>query len=124
MNEINRIKQEKNEHLKNHKRFQNWIKMDHSDQVKTISEKSKTAKFDFKKFLDVHSLKDFDEETLKNLQRSPVDEFGIKHLNILYNKEDDKFFCLLEAPNKEAVEKHHHKHGVKCNWITEVKTTS
>ena len=76
------------------------------------------------KFLDVHSLKGFEEETLRKLQQSPVDEFGITHLNIMYNKEEDKFFCLLDAPNREAVENHHKKHGVKCEWVTEVKTTS
>jgi Protein of unknown function (DUF4242) len=53
-----------------------------------------------------------------------VDEFGITHVNIMYNKEEDKFFCLLDAPNREAVENHHNKQGVKCEWITEVKTTS
>jgi uncharacterized protein DUF4242 len=75
------------------------------------------------KFLDVHPLKGFDEETLRKLQQSPIDEFGITHHNILYNKEVDKIFCLLNAPNKEAVEKHHRKAGVKCEWILEVKTT-
>ena len=76
------------------------------------------------KFLDVHPLKGFDKETLRKLQQSPVDEFGITHHNILYNEEVDKFFCLLDAPNKEAVEKHHRKAGVKCEWILEVKTTA
>lgn len=76
------------------------------------------------KFLDVHPLKGFEEETLRKLQRSPVDEFGIIHNNILYNKEADKLFCLLDAPNKEAVEKHHRKAGVKCEWVIEVKTTA
>jgi hypothetical protein len=77
------------------------------------------------KFLDVHSLKGFeDEQILKKLQNSPVDEFGIKHLNILYNEKEDKFFCLLEAPSRQAVENHHRKHGVNCEWITEVKTTA
>ena len=41
------------------------------------------------KFLDVHSLKGFEEETLRKLQQSPVDEFGIRHLNIMYNKEEE-----------------------------------
>ncbi|MGA8842431.1 MAG: nickel-binding protein [Nitrososphaeraceae archaeon] len=76
------------------------------------------------KFLDVHSLKGFEEKTLRKLQQSPVDEFGITHDNIIYNKEEDKFYCLLDAPNREAVEKHHHKAGVKCEWIMEVKTTA
>ncbi|HEY9387765.1 MAG TPA: nickel-binding protein [Nitrososphaeraceae archaeon] len=31
-------------------------------------------------------------------------------------------FCLLDAPSREAVEKHHEKINVKCDWITEVKT--
>ena len=52
------------------------------------------------KFLDVHHLKPFDEETLRKWQQSPVDEFGIKHLNMMYNKEEDKFFCLLRHPIK------------------------
>ena len=76
------------------------------------------------KFLDVHSLNGFEEKTLRKLQQSPVDEFGITHDNIIYNKEEDKFYCLLDAPNREALEKHHHKAGVKCEWIIEVKTTA
>jgi hypothetical protein len=74
------------------------------------------------RFLDVHSMKGLDENILKKLQDSPQDEFSVKYLNILYNPEDDKCFCLLEAPNKEDVKKHHEKMGIKCEWITEVKT--
>lgn len=76
------------------------------------------------KFLDVHSLNGLEEKTLRKLQQSPVDEFGITHNNLMYNKGEDKLFCLLEAPNKEAVENHHHKAGVKCEWIVEVGTTA
>ena len=75
------------------------------------------------KYLDVHSLKDVDEEELRKAQSSPKDEFGVTHDNIMYNKEEDKWFCLLDAPSKEAVIKHHEKYGFKCEWITEVKTT-
>jgi hypothetical protein len=69
-------------------------------------------------------LKRFDKETLRKLQQSSVDEFGITYVNIMYNKNEDKFFFLLNAPNKEAVENHHNKHVVKCEWITEVETTT
>jgi hypothetical protein len=31
------------------------------------------------KFLDVHSFHSLDESTVKELQRSPPDEFGVKH---------------------------------------------
>ncbi len=76
------------------------------------------------KFLDVHSLKGVDEETLRKAQDSLKDEFGVIHDNIMYNKEEDRFFCLLYAPNKESIVKHHEKHGFKCEWVTEVKTTA
>ena len=76
------------------------------------------------KFIDSHKMKGLDEETLRKLQTSPRDEFGVTHINLLYNKEEDKVFCLLDAPNKEAIKKHHEKAGVKCDWITEVKTTA
>jgi hypothetical protein len=36
---------------------------------------------------------------------APVDEFGVKPENMFYNKEVDRFFCLLDAPNKEAIQK-------------------
>ena len=76
------------------------------------------------RYLDVHPLGNFTEEMLKKLQAAPKDEFGITHINLIHNKEEDKFFCILDAPNKEAVEKHHHKAGIKCDWIMEVKTTA
>ncbi len=58
------------------------------------------------KFLDVHSLKDLDERTLRKTQDAPKDEFGVTHDNVLYNREEDRFYCLLDAPSKEAVLKH------------------
>jgi Protein of unknown function (DUF4242) len=63
-------------------------------------------------------------EQLIKLQKSPLDEFGVKHLNILYNYEANIVYCLLEAPDREAVEMNHAKLGYKCDWITEVKTTA
>ena len=73
-------------------------------------------------FLDVHSLGKFSEDTLKKLQESSRDEFGVKHINILYNPSAGICFCIVDAPNTDAVEKHHAKLGVKCNWITQVKS--
>lgn len=67
------------------------------------------------KFLDVYSFHSLGESTGKELQRSPPDEFGVNHLNILYNKASDLCFCFLEAPNRKAVEKHHGKVNLKCD---------
>jgi hypothetical protein len=33
-------------------------------------------------------------------------------------------FCLSDAPDRLAVEKHHSKFGMKCDWVTSVKMTS
>ena len=45
------------------------------------------------KFLDAHSLKDVDEETIRKAQKMPKDEFGITHdNNMLYNKEEDRWY--------------------------------
>jgi len=67
-------------------------------------------------------LKGLEAETLRKTQNTPEDEFGVTHDNIMHKKEEDKFFCLLDAPNKDAVVKHHEKHGFKCDWVAEVKT--
>lgn len=52
---------------------------------------------------------------------SPPDEFRVIHLNLFINIETDICYCLLEAPIKEAVQKHHAKINIKCDWITKVK---
>jgi len=76
------------------------------------------------KFLDSHSLKGANPETLKKLQDAPKDEFGVTHLNLIYSKNDDKMYCFLEAPDKEDVKKHHDKFGYKCEYILEVDSTA
>ena len=76
------------------------------------------------KFLDSHTLGNVTEEQLRQAQNMPKDEYGITHNNIMYNKDENKGFCLLEAPSKEAVQKHHEKIGMKCDWVMEVKTTA
>jgi hypothetical protein len=43
------------------------------------------------------------------------DDFGITHLNILFNPEAKRVVCILDAPDREAVQKHHVKIGVLCS---------
>ena len=76
------------------------------------------------KFLDSHELKGANPETLKKLQNAPKDEFGVTHLNLIYSEDEDRMYCLLEAPNKEAVREHHLKSGYKCDYILEVNSTA
>jgi hypothetical protein len=75
------------------------------------------------RFIDTHTIGGMDEATLEQLQKSPKDEFGVTHVNIMYNKAENKTFCLLDEPNKETVEKHHAKAGLKSDWIEEEETT-
>jgi Protein of unknown function (DUF4242) len=76
------------------------------------------------RFLDVHPMGGTSEESLRQLQASPKDEFGVSHVNILFNPEADKVFCIIDAPSKDSVWKHHEKFGMRCEWIMEVKTTA
>ena len=56
--------------------------------------------------------------------KEPRDEFGIKVLNTFYDMDSGMMFCLLDAPDRLAVKRHHSKFGMKCEWITPVKMTS
>ena len=62
-------------------------------------------------------------ETLKELQNAPPDEFGVTHHDILFSEEEDRIYCVLDAPNREAIEMHHAKAGIKCEHIHEVEST-
>lgn len=70
-------------------------------------------------YLDVHNVP-FKEDQLKELVHSPKDEFGVSHVNLFYNHDANVCFCLLDAPDEEAVIKHHNKVGINCEWITKV----
>lgn len=74
-------------------------------------------------YLDVHKVP-FKENQLRELVKDPPDEFGVRHVNLFYNREASVCFCLLDAPNREAVVKHHDKVDIQCEWITEVTMAS
>ncbi|MDX1456408.1 MAG: DUF4242 domain-containing protein [Marinobacter sp.] len=75
------------------------------------------------RYIDVHPMKPFTAEELKQLQNAPADEFGVTHHDILFSEKDDKIYCVLDAPNAEAIHKHHAKAGIECEWVHEVKST-
>ncbi|MFB5599473.1 MAG: DUF4242 domain-containing protein [Nitrososphaeraceae archaeon] len=53
-------------------------------------------------FLDVHKILEVDED-VKDITNAPPNEFGVRHINIFFNREANLFYCLLESPDKEAV---------------------
>lgn len=75
------------------------------------------------KFIDSHPMKPFTADQLNSLQSAPPDEFGVTHHDILFSEEDDKIYCVLDAPDEEAVHKHHAKAGIDCEFVHEVNST-
>lgn len=75
------------------------------------------------RFIDQHPMKPFKAEQLKELQNAEIDEFGVSHHEIIFSEKDNKIWCILDAPNREAVEKHHKNAKVKPDFIFEVETT-
>ncbi|NIM68901.1 MAG: DUF4242 domain-containing protein [Xanthomonadales bacterium] len=75
------------------------------------------------KFIDTHPMEPFTAEELRKLQDAPPDEFGVTHHDILFSEEDNKIYCVLDAPDAEAVHKHHAAAGIACDWVREVKST-
>ena len=62
-------------------------------------------------------------EQLRAAQQSPTDEFGVTHHDILYSEPKNKLYCVLDARDREAIERHHAKIGITCDWIREVEST-
>ncbi len=75
------------------------------------------------KFIDSHPMGSLTAEQLKQLQNAPKDKFGVTHHDILYNKKEDRVYCVLDAPSKDAVANHHKDAGLKVEWIHEVEST-
>ena len=47
------------------------------------------------------------------------DEFGVRQIELFHNP-DGKVYCLLEAPDEEAVRKHHAALDVPCGEVHRV----
>ena len=61
-------------------------------------------------FMDFHDdLKLPDEavrQITKETEEHKVDKFGVRQVELFYNP-DGKVYCLLEAPDEDAVRRHH-----------------
>ena len=75
------------------------------------------------KFIDAHEMEPFTADQLNQLQDAPPDEFGVTHHDILFSEKDNKIYCVLDAPDAEAIHKHHAKAGIKCDFVHQVEST-
>jgi two-component system sensor histidine kinase HydH len=66
-------------------------------------------------------MKGLNPEDLEKAVNLPVDSFGVKHVEVFYNKNEDKLYCVLDAPNEEAILKHHESLGFRCEFVTMVQ---
>ena len=48
-----------------------------------------------------------------------ADQFGVRQVE-LYHNADGNVYCLLEAPDEEAVRKHHAALGLDCGAVHQV----
>ncbi len=76
-------------------------------------------------FMDFHDdLKLPDEavrQITKETEEHKVDTFGVRQVELFYNP-DGKVYCLLEAPDEDAVRRHHAALGLQCGEVNEVKS--
>ncbi len=76
-------------------------------------------------FMDFHDDLKLPDEALRNItketEEGKVDRFGVRQVELFHNPEG-KVYCLLEAPDEDAVRQHHAALGVPCGDVHEVRS--
>jgi hypothetical protein len=74
-------------------------------------------------FMDYHDDLKLPEEVIQQITQEAndkkADQFGVRQIELFHNA-DGKVYCLLDAPNADAVRKHHEALGVSCGAVNEV----
>jgi two-component system sensor histidine kinase HydH len=68
-------------------------------------------------FIDGHIIPPSMETKFKKISNNSANEHGVTHREILINKNENKCFCIIEAPSRESVEKYHEDAGIECDFI-------
>jgi hypothetical protein len=75
------------------------------------------------KFMDFHDDLMLPDAAIQQITQdtrdAKTDEFGVRQVELFHNSEG-KVYCLLEAPNADAVRSHHAALGVPCGEVHEV----
>jgi len=73
--------------------------------------------------MDFHDDLKLSDEAVQQLTQdtksAKSDEFGVRQVELFHNS-DGKVYCLLEAPDADAVRSHHAALGVPCGDVHEV----
>lgn len=74
-------------------------------------------------FMDYHDHLQLPQEAIDGIaagaRNMESDQFGVRQVDLFHNP-DGKVYCLLEAPNEQAVRDHHAALGVDCGDVHEV----
>ncbi|GAC1573374.1 MAG: hypothetical protein NVS3B18_06710 [Candidatus Dormibacteria bacterium] len=74
-------------------------------------------------FMDFHQDLKLPEQAIKDItdgaRAGTADEFGVRQVE-LYHNPDGTVYCLLDAPDAQAVRDHHAALGVDCGDVHEV----
>jgi Protein of unknown function (DUF4242) len=74
-------------------------------------------------FMDFHEELKLPSEAIQQITQdtkdAKADEFGVRQVELFHNPEG-KVYCLLEAPDADAVRRHHAALGVSCGDVHEV----
>lgn len=74
-------------------------------------------------FMDFHDdlklPKDAVEQLARDAKDRKTDEFGVRQVELFHNAEG-KVYCLLDAPDADAVRHHHAALGIQCGEVNEV----
>jgi hypothetical protein len=57
----------------------------------------------------------------KDTKSAKADEFGVRQVELFHNP-NGQVYCLLDAPDADAVRKHHEAIGVPCGDVHEVES--
>jgi hypothetical protein len=76
------------------------------------------------RFMDFHTELKLPPEAIDQLTEDTKagkrDEFGVSQVELFHNAEG-QVYCLLDAPDAEAVRHHHEALGIECSDVHEVK---
>jgi hypothetical protein len=71
-------------------------------------------------FMDFHDDLKLPQEAIDDIGRGAragdSDQFGVRQMELFHNA-DGKVYCLLEAPDEQAVRDHHAALGVPCGDV-------
>ena len=74
-------------------------------------------------FMDFHEDLRLPPEAVEDIGRGArageTDQFGVRQIE-LYHNDEGKVYCLLDAPDEDAVRKHHEALGVPCGSVDQV----